>query len=162
MRQATLSPRQPSHELQSRRESRGARSCRPQQPHLHRSVIGPKAVATANALHHEAFTCADNGRGVFVSQMSFTLAGRDGKVVAGVAVDSDALKRGASRSFSGMHESLRPKAIPRAPRYADDGADCSCCPGRLFPNAGLAKRRPITNRCTWPASSGRVDKRSLP
>ena len=140
MRQATLSPRLPSPRVATRRESRGARFCRPLQPHLHRSVIGPKAVATANALHHEAFTCVDNGRGVFISKMAFTLAGRNGEVIASVAVDSDALKRSASRSFSGVHESLRPKAIPGAPGYADNGTDRSCGPGGFFPHPGLASR----------------------
>ncbi len=72
--------------------------------------------------------------------MAFTLAGRNGEVIASVAVDSDALKCSASRSFSGVHESLRPKAIPGAPGYADDGTDRSCGPGGFFPHTGLAKR----------------------
>ena len=72
--------------------------------------------------------------------MAFALAGRYGEVIASVAVDSDTLKRGASRSFSGVHERLRPKAIPGAPRYADNGADHSCGSGGFFPDTGLAKR----------------------
>ena len=72
--------------------------------------------------------------------MAFALAGRYGEVIASVAVDSDTLKRGASRSFSGVHERLRPKAIPGAPRYADNGADHSCGSGGFFPDTGLAKQ----------------------
>ena len=68
--------------------------------------------------------------------MAFALAGRYGEVIASVAVDSDTLKRGASRSFSGVHERLRPKAIPGAPRYADNGADRSCGSGGFFPDTG--------------------------
>ena len=105
---------------------------------LHGTVIGPKGVAAANALHHEALACTHDCGGILVSQMSFALPSGNRKVISGIALDPDALKCCSSRSLPGMHKSLSAQAIPRTPRDADDRANRSGCSRRFFPHAGLA------------------------